>query len=57
MSQRFAAAVSYLFHPLLFCTYAAAFIVAVNPHLFAEYQLKSQLLWIMITFILPAYAL
>ena len=55
MSQRFASAVSYLFHPLLFCTYAAAFIVAVNPHLFAEYQLKTQLLWIMITFIFTCF--
>lgn len=51
MSQRFATIISYLFHPLLFATYGAAFIVAVNPHLFAEYQLKTRILWIIITFI------
>ncbi|MBS1619895.1 MAG: hypothetical protein JST76_15350 [Bacteroidetes bacterium] len=51
MSQRFATIISYLFHPLLFATYGAAFIVAVNPHLFAEYHLKAQILWIIITFI------
>jgi hypothetical protein len=51
MSQRFASFISYLFHPLLFSTYGAAFIVAVNPHLFAEYHMKTRMLWIIITFI------
>lgn len=51
MSQRFASFISYLFHPLLFSTYGAAFIVAVNPHLFAEYHMKTRVLWIIITFI------
>lgn len=51
MSQRFASFISYLFHPLLFSTYGAAFIVAANPHLFAEYHIKTQILWIIITFI------
>ncbi|MCW3126887.1 MAG: hypothetical protein JWO03_2545 [Bacteroidetes bacterium] len=51
MSKRFASFISYLFHPLLFATYGAAFIVAVNPHRFAEYHMRTRLLWIIITFI------
>ena len=51
MSQRFASFISYLFHPLLFSTYGAIFIVAANPHLFAEYHIKTQILWVIITFI------
>lgn len=51
MSKGFAKFISYLFHPLLFSTYGAMFIIAVNPHLFAEYNMKAQLLWIIITFI------
>ena len=52
MSKSFAKLVSYLFHPLLFPTYGVVFLVLVNPHLFAAYQLKGQLLWGIITFVL-----
>ena len=51
MSKRVANIISYLFHPLLFPTYGAFLIIAVNPHLFASYRPKDQLLWIIITFI------
>jgi hypothetical protein len=51
MSQRTATLISYLFHPLLFPTYATLFIIAANPHLFAVYQPREQLLWVIVTFI------
>jgi hypothetical protein len=51
MSKRAAVFISYLFHPLLFPTYATLFIIAVNPHLFGAYRLRDQLLWVIITFI------
>lgn len=51
MSKRFAAFISVLFHPLLFPTYAVAFIIIANPHLFAVYPPKAQVLWAIITFI------
>lgn len=51
MSKRAAAFISYLFHPLLFPTYAVLFIIAVNPHMFAMYPMKAQLLWLIITFV------
>jgi hypothetical protein len=41
-----------LFHPLLFPTYGTALIIAANPHLFAVYKLKGQLLWLIIVFIM-----
>ena len=51
MSQRFAAFISWLFHPLLFPTYGALFIIAANPHLFGFYSLKAQMLWGIIIFV------
>jgi hypothetical protein len=51
MSKRFAAFISYLFHPLLFPTYAVMFIIAANPRFFAIYPPRAQLLWLIITFI------
>ena len=51
MSKRLAAFISYLFHPLLFPTYGVLFIIAANPHLFAVYPLRAQMLWGIITFI------
>lgn len=51
MSKRAAALISYLFHPLLFPTYGALFIIATNPHLFAVFPLKAQMLWVIITFV------
>jgi len=52
MSKTFASLISYLFHPLLFPTYGASFIILSNPHLFAANHNKSQFLWIIITFIM-----
>jgi membrane-associated HD superfamily phosphohydrolase len=51
MSKRSAAFISYLFHPLLFPTYAVLLIIAVNPHLFGFYKFKDQMLWVIIIFI------
>jgi hypothetical protein len=51
MSKHIAAFISYLFHPLLFPTYGVLLIIAANPHLFAVYPLKAQLLWVIITFV------
>lgn len=51
MSKRFALFVSWLFHPLLFPTYATLLIIAVNPHLFAVYNIRQQMLWAIITFV------
>lgn len=52
MPKSFASFISYIFHPLLFPTYGAAFIIYSNPHLFAAYKGKGQFLWIIITFIM-----
>jgi hypothetical protein len=51
MSQRAAAFISYLFHPLLFPTYGVTFLILANPHLFAVYRPKDQLLWVIVLFI------
>jgi hypothetical protein len=51
MSKNTASFISYLFHPLLFPTYGALFIIAANPHLFGVYPLKAQMLWVIITFV------
>jgi hypothetical protein len=51
MSKRFAAFISWLFHPLLFPTYGTLFIIAANPHLFGFYPVKAQMLWPIIIFI------
>ena len=51
MSKRFASFISYLFHPLLFPSYGVLYLIAANPHLFAFYPLKAQLLWVIITFV------
>jgi hypothetical protein len=50
--------ISYLFHPLLFPTYATAIILAVNPNLFGQFADRAQGVWMIIvfalTFIFPA---
>ena len=51
MPKRFAAFISYLFHPLLLPTYGVLFIIAANAHWFAIYPLKAQLLWVIIIFV------
>ena len=51
MSKRAASIISYLFHPLLFPSYAVLFIIIANPHLFAVYPFKAQMLWLIITFV------
>jgi len=51
MSKRAAAFISVLFHPLLFPTYGVMFIIAANPHLFAVYSLRAQMLWVIIAFV------
>ena len=51
MSKRAAAFISWLFHPLLFPTYGVLFIIAANPHLFAIYPIKAQMLWGIIIFV------
>ena len=51
MSKRFASIISVLFHPLLFPTYGVLLIIAANPHLFAVYRPKDQLLWVIIAFV------
>lgn len=57
MSRRFATIISYLFHPLLASTYAAAFLIYSNPHLFAFSRKTDQLVWMgmifLLTFIMP----
>lgn len=44
--------VSYIFHPLLFPTYATLLILFANPHLFGPFGDRTQMVWLIIVFAL-----
>ena len=51
MTKTLAHFVSYLFHPLLFPTYAALLIIFTNPYRYAQFDFKDTSLFIIILFI------
>lgn len=58
MQNFFAKAISLLFHPLLFPTYATLVIITANPFLFGGFDFKNKVVWVglvfALTFIFPA---
>jgi membrane-associated phospholipid phosphatase len=52
MPRLLAKFISYIFHPLLFSTYATICIILAIPHLFGNYTPKAQGLWVILVFLL-----